>query len=383
MRIIIAGGGTAGHIYPGIALAKRLVKKQDGVEILFIGTEKGMESRIIPQEGFQIEFIRVSGFQRKIGLEFFSSFQKMFEGYADAKAIIKRFQPDIVIGMGGYVCGPVLFCASRMKIPTLIHEQNAVPGVTNKLLARFVDTVCISFEESRQFFKSARYVSLTGNPVREELLTVNRKECREKMNLTVGDRLVVVMGGSLGAEKINETMVSLIQNFYQSPIQVGQFSNQVKGYRLLFATGEGRYEAVLGQFAASPVPVGVEIRSFIHNVAEVFAAADLIICRAGAITLSELAVMGLPSILIPSPNVTANHQEKNALTFQKQGAAFLVLESNLSAAVLSETINDLLGTPAILARMSKQAFVLAKPGAVNQIIEEIMALKRNGRYRKS
>jgi len=358
------------------------------MEIIFIGTEKGMESRIVPSEGFKIEFIRVAGFKRKISTGLISSFRKMFDGYADAKTIIKRFNPDVVIGMGGYVCGPVLFCASRLKIPTLIHEQNSVPGMTNKILSRFVKTVCISFEESRAFFKKARYISFTGNPIREELATASRKDCRDALGLEVGERLVVVMGGSLGAEKINEAVVEMIKDYYVIPTVIGRFTNQVVGYKLLFSTGESRFESVMANFAEKsndsaekkPIPYGVEIRSFIHDVASVYAAADLIVCRAGAITLSELAFMGLPSILIPSPNVTANHQEQNALTFQRHGAAHILLERDLNARSLSEAIDEMLNNQGILTRMAKQSRELAKPEAIKVIIDEIYTLVQNRKY---
>ena len=368
MRIIIAGGGTAGHIYPGIALAKKLLKKQAGMEILFVGTEKGMESRLVPKEGFKIEYIRVSGFQRKIGLGFFKTFRQMFDGYADAKEIIKKFKPDVVVGMGGYVCGPMLYCASRMKIPTLIHEQNAIPGVTNKLLAKRVRTVCISFEESRKFFKGARYISFTGNPVREEFLSANRKDGREKYGLLPGQRFVAVMGGSLGADKINQILVEMIEKHYRPG-----------SYKLLFATGETRYDEVMASFTKR-IPEGVEIVNFIHDVGSVYAASDLMLCRAGAITLSELAFMGTPSILIPSPNVTANHQEQNALAFRNSGAAFVLHEHDLNAKMLSETIDDLLSNHAILNKMSKQAREIAMPDAAKKMVEEVMCLVANNKY---
>jgi len=394
MRVIISGGGTAGHIFPGVAIANKIKSMIPDAEILFVGTENGMESRIIPKEGFEIDHIRVSGFKRKIGTDFLKSFRKMFDGYSDAKAIIKRFQPDIVIGMGGYVCGPMLFCATRMKIPTLIHEQNSVPGVTNKLLSRVVNTVCISFESSRKFFTAARNIMYTGNPIRENLFSLSRIDARAELGLEVGEQFVVVMGGSLGAEKINEVLVEMIQKFYDPPTRADEFSKVYSGYRLLIATGEKHYAEVMGalgqgqgqdqsqsqsQSQSSSLPRGVEIRPFIHDVGTVLAAADLIVCRAGAITLSEVAAIGLPSILIPSPNVTANHQGQNALTFQRQGAAFVLLENNLTATTLAEAIHDLLSNPAILSRMGKQAYGLAKLDAGKRIVEEVKRLAKSRR----
>lgn len=365
MRIMIAGGGTAGHINPGIALAKKLLKKQAGIEILFVGTEKGLESKIVPREGFDIEYIRVSGFKRKFGVDTFKTLQKMFEGYSDAKKIINKFKPDVVIGMGGYVCGPVLFCAAMKKIPTLIHEQNAFPGVTNKLLSHIVKTVCISFEESASFFKGAKKVVFTGNPVREELQLANRKTSRDKFDLKPGEHFVAVMGGSLGAEKINQTVIEMIENYYKP----GSF-------KLLFATGATRYDEVIASFA-KPIPEGVKVEDYIYDVGSVYAAADLIVCRSGAITLTELAFMGTPSILIPSPNVTANHQEHNALAFKKRGAAFVMTEKELSAKTLWDTINELLSNDSILTKMSKSARENAKPDSVNKIVEEVMNLTKN------
>jgi len=365
LKILIVGGGTAGHINPGIALAKMLVRRRPDCEILFVGTEKGMESRIVPREGFSIEFIRVSGYKRSIGFGTIKTFIRMFEGFSDAKEILKRYNPDVVVGMGGYVCGPMLMAAYFSKIPTLIHEQNALPGVTNKILSRFVNTVCISYEDSRKYFKSAKNIEITGNPIREEFMNVNRKTAREKIGLDPGEKLVTIMGGSLGSEKINDAVLDMLENYFQK-----------ENFKVLFATGVTRYKEVMERFMnfKTQIPDSVIVESFITDTSTALAAADLAICRAGAITLAELAYVGTPVILIPSPNVAANHQEYNARVLEKNGAAIVLTEKELSGESLSHAIHDLITNYSVITRMGKQINSFSKPDASKLLALEVLKL---------
>ena len=366
LKVIIAGGGTGGHINPGIAIAKHIKQQQPDAEIIFIGTERGLETRLVPREGFELKLIKVKGFRRKLSLDTLVSIKEMFQGFLESQAIIRKFKPDVVIGTGGYVCGPVLFNAARMKIPTLIHEQNAYPGVTNRILSRFVDTVAISFKESEQFFKSAKRLILTGNPVRTELLKVDRISARKKLGIHSDQNIVVVMGGSLGAEKINATVVEMIKN------------SSGLDYSMIFGTGNSQFEKVSREvefLTASQI----EVVPYIYDAANVYAAADLIVCRAGAITCSELTALGVPSIMIPSPNVTANHQEHNARALEKKGASIVILEKELTADLLQNQITDLLKNKNYLAKMAKDAKkigILNSTEKIYRLLEELIQSKR-------
>ena len=367
MRVIIAGGGTGGHINPGIAIAKQIMQKYPGSDIRFIGTARGLETKLVPREGFKLELIKVKGFRRKLSLDTLVSIKEMFQGFWEAGNIIRKFKPDVVIGTGGYVCGPVLFNASMMRIPTLIHEQNAFPGVTNKILSRFVDAVAISFKESEQYFKNAKKLILTGNPVRSELLQVNRVSARQKIGIGKDKNLVVVMGGSLGAEKINDTVVEMIKTHYKS-----------NDCNIMFGTGNSQYESVSKRIEQVKLP-SLEVVPYIYDAANVYAAADLIVCRGGAITCSELAVLGVPSIMIPSPNVTANHQEHNARALEKQGASVVILERELKPDLLYNQITGMLKNKERLNKMAKDAKKIGISNATEKIcciIDEILKDKQ-------
>jgi len=366
LKVIISGGGTAGHINPGIAIAKYIRSKNPGCEILFIGTQKGLETRLVPRENFELKLIRVRGFKRKLSGDTFIAVKELFQGLHEAKSIVREFKPDIVIGTGGYVCGPVLFNAARMKIPTLIHEQNAFPGITNKILARFVDKVAISFKESEKFFKHSKKVVFTGNPIRSEMLNADRKAARNKLGIESGKPLVVIFAGSRGAETINHTVSEMLR----------LHSDEDK-YHILFATGEAQHEKIMKKLGSIKSKY-IKVVPYIYDMADVLAASDLVIGRAGAITISELTALGVPSVLIPSPYVTANHQEYNARALEKQGAGIVILEKDLKHNVLYEQINELLGDKAKLKEMSDNARKMGITNASKQIyalIDELLKSK--------
>ena len=363
MKILISGGGTAGHINPGIAIAKYIVQKNPTAEILFVGTQKGLETKLVPREGFTLATIKVRGFKRKLSLDTIVAVKELFQGIIEARRIIKKFKPDMVIGTGGYVCGPVVFNASRMKIPTLIHEQNAFPGVTNRILSRFTDAVAISFKESKEYFKSSKKLVLTGNPVRLEMLTVDRGLARKNMGLAQDKPTVVVVGGSRGAGKINETVAEMILQYYKS-----------EDCNIIFSTGDLQYDSI-NKKLTDVIDSSVQIKPYIFEAANTYAAADLVICRAGAITVSELEVLGVPSIMIPSPNVTANHQEYNARALEKEGGAVVILEKDLTAELLYQQMTNLLRDKDQLGKMSRNAKKVGITNAsekIYAIIQEIM-----------
>lgn len=368
MRYLIAGGGTGGHIYPGLAIAKAIKKSEPDAEILFVGTENGLEGRLIPREGFEIRFIDVKGFKRKLSKDTFQTVGKLLRSFGDIKKILKKFKPDAVIGTGGYVCGPVVFRAALSGIPTLIHEQNAFPGVTNKILSRFADKVAISFEEARERFKSKSKIVFTGNPVRSELFALDREAARRKLELTNNKPLVVVFGGSLGAEPINQCLVDYLNQLKEIP-----------SFNLIAATGMKHFDKVKQQITTL-IPAEVRLEPYLYNMNEVLAAADLVVCRSGAISLSELGVLGIPSILIPSPYVAENHQEHNARAFESKGAAVVVLESLLNADILFGQVQKLISNRDLRLKMASNARKLGirdADGALYNLLKETIRVKKS------
>ncbi|MCX7771774.1 MAG: undecaprenyldiphospho-muramoylpentapeptide beta-N-acetylglucosaminyltransferase [Clostridia bacterium] len=343
MKYLISGGGTGGHVNPGLAIAKEIKKHEPDAEILFVGTRNGLESKLIPREGFNIEFIEVSGFRRKLSLDTLKTVGRLLKSFGAIGKIIKEFKPDAVIGTGGYVCGPVVFSAALKKIPTLIHEQNAFPGVTNKILSHYVDTVAISFEEARAKFKGKARISLTGNPVRSELLNLDRERARERLKLTNNKPLVAIMGGSLGAEHINQCVITLV-NEHQDEMN----------FNLIHSTGMKHHEKVMKEIKV-PVKPEIRIEPYLFNMDEVFAAADLVVGRGGAITVSELTAVGVPSVIVPSPYVAENHQEHNARALERKGAAVVILQDQLTPDILLGQIQKLISNKDLRSKMAQDA----------------------------
>ncbi|MGB9780004.1 undecaprenyldiphospho-muramoylpentapeptide beta-N-acetylglucosaminyltransferase [Caldanaerobacter sp.] len=362
MRYLIAGGGTGGHIYPAVAIAKEILKNEKDAEILFVGTKKGLEVDLVPREGFRLVTIEVQGFRRKLSFDTLKTVYKAFSGFNQAMKILREFKPHVVIGTGGYVCGPVLMAAILKRIPTLIHEQNVFPGLTNKILSPFVDVVAVSFEDSVKYFKRAKKVIVTGNPIREEILGVNREEARKILGFSMFKPLVVSVGGSRGAEKINSTMVELLRN--------------KRDFQVLIITGSANYEKVMKKIEKEGIVLddSTKIIPYSHEMHFVYAAADLLVCRAGAITLSEITAIGVPAILVPSPYVANNHQEYNARLLEKEGAAQVILEKDLNVQELSRRIEQLLKDPALLEEMSKRSKRLGRIEAARQIYQLVKSL---------
>lgn len=355
MNYIISGGGTGGHINPGLAIAKEIKKNEPDAKILFIGTKNGLEGKLVPRDGYEIQFIDITGFKRKLSFDTVKTINKLLKSFSSINKIFKEFKPDAVIGTGGYVCGPVVFAAALRKIPTLIHEQNAFPGVTNKILSRYVDQVAISFEEARSRFKGKAAITLTGNPIREELFSLSRQTAREKLGLSKETPLVVIFGGSLGAEHINECVKSMI-NSHAKDIS----------HHLILSTGMKHYEKFM-QEIQGPLPDNIEAVPYIYNMGEVLAASDLAVTRGGAITVSELSALGIPSILVPSPYVAENHQEYNARALEDRGASVVILQQQLDSDILYGQINKLINNKDLLIKMSSAAKKNSKLNATSSI----------------
>ncbi len=356
MKVLIAGGGTGGHINPGLAIARYILKKNPTAEITFVGTKKGLETRLVPREGFTLETITVRGFRRKLSFDTVMAVKELAQSFFQASNLLKKLKPDVVIGTGGYVCGPVLYVAAKKGIPTLIHESNAFPGITNRLLEKHVKYVAVSFKDAEKYFKNKNKLVHTGNPVRQELLNSNRQAVLKQMDIVEGKPLIVAMGGSRGARKINETIAEMLNNHFK-----GEFN-------LIFATGEAQFKDINHSICLDEkYKKMVKVVPYIYDVAKVYTASDLMICRAGAITISELQTMGIPSILIPSPYVTANHQEHNARSLERDGGAVVILESELNADVLYNKICSLISNRDVLNKMATDATKNRITDSVEQI----------------
>ncbi len=361
MRIAISGGGTGGHIYPAIALINEIKKIDSTVEFLYIGTEVGLENKIVRRENIPFKSIDISGFKRKLSIDNIKTIIKFVNGVRESKKYLNEFKPDVVIGTGGYVCGPVVYAAAKLHIPTIIHEQNSVPGLTNKFLSRYVDTVAICFEEARSYFRGPKVV-LTGNPRASEVVGRDGFKGRESVDLSHDKRSVLIVGGSRGARPINDAFLEVLP-------EIGK-----KDYQVVYVTGEIHYDKVLQRVKEVGSPNNVVIKPFIHNMPEVLAGVDLIVARAGATTLAEITALGLPSILIPSPYVTNNHQEKNARALSDNAAAILRLEAEMSGSKLLSDIDSILLDPQLLERMKIASEKLGIRDAAQRLYAETKQL---------
>ena len=370
MKFILTCGGTAGHINPALAVAGRLRELMPDCEILFIGAEGKMEMELVPREGYKIEPLKITNISRGHSLEAIihnlDTLKNVAVSTREAKRIMREFKPDVVIGTGGYVCYPVLMAASELKIPTAVHESDAVPGLTTKLLAEHVDKVMVGFEESRGAYHHPEKVEVTGTPVRGEFAAYSKALAKRELGLDPDEPLVVSVWGSLGAAHMNKIMGELITMMDDS-----------RPFRLIHSVGTRYFEdfmSALRQRAPDFARFGADVRKYIYDMPRVMAAADLILCRAGASTLSELAYMGKPVIIVPSPNVTNNHQEKNARVLEKAGGAKVFLEGEFDAPALMDTVRGLLGDSAQLEAMSQAMLSLAVPGATDRICDIILSL---------
>jgi UDP-N-acetylglucosamine--N-acetylmuramyl-(pentapeptide) pyrophosphoryl-undecaprenol N-acetylglucosamine transferase len=369
MRVIITGGGTGGHIYPALAIAKGLLKENPKAEILYVGTEKGLEADIVPRDGYNFKTVTVEGLPRNLSLKLIKTGFKLLRGIGQAAKIIKDFQPDVVIGTGGYVCGPVVLMAALLGFSTVIHEQNAYPGITNKILARFVDKVLVTFPESIKYFPAKAPCLLTGLPIRQEILRVSTEEGLKNLNLKAQKPLILVVGGSRGARSLNVAMVGVIEEFYRS-----------KQAQILHVTGQSDYQDTIERLKLKGISLeedgDIILKPYIYNMQDALACADLIICRAGATTLAEITAKGIPAILIPYPYASENHQEHNARSLEKRGAAILIKDKDLTGDDLAQTLKDLLNQQNKLQAMEEASLSLGKPQALDDIINEITNISK-------
>ena len=362
MKVLLSGGGTGGHVYPAIAIANKIKEENPECEILFVGTEKGIESEIVPKYGYELKTVTVQGFRRKIDFENVKRVFKLCKGLEESRRIVKKFKPDVVIGTGGYVSGPVLFNAAMNKNIAIVHEQNSFPGVTNKILSKVCTKVLTSFEDPHERFPEASRdkLVLTGNPVRKEILQARKSVSRKKLGISEDKRMVLCYGGSGGSRKINDAMKVVIENMAKEDVA------------FIFATGKVYYDEFMESIKHIELKPYQRVVSYIDNMADCLAASDIVIGSAGAIQLAEVTALGKPSIIIPKAYTAENHQEYNAKSIEAQGAGIAILEKDLTAETLNNAVFKLLGDRELLIDMSNASKTIGKPQAIDLIYDQIM-----------
>ncbi|MST86321.1 undecaprenyldiphospho-muramoylpentapeptide beta-N-acetylglucosaminyltransferase [Lactobacillus porci] len=369
MRVIFSGGGTGGHIYPIMALIDRL--KERGIctndEILFVGTKKGLESKIVPAAGVNFTTIDIQGFDRKHPLKNFKTISLFMQATKSARKILKDFRPDVVLGTGGYVSGAIVYEASRMKIPTMIHESNSVVGVANKFLGHFVDKICYTFDDAAKEFPEKKKLVKTGNPRSQQVLSVNAEpvDLEKELGLNPSVPTVLVFGGSRGALAINRVMLKSLMELKKKP------------YQVIWATGTYYYDAVEKKLKDIDYGQSIKIVPYIANMPGLLPEMTCVVSRSGATSLAEFTALGVPVILIPSPNVTHNHQMKNAQDLEKAGAALLIAEDDLNENTFVSSIDHLLLDESCSEKMREASKKLGVPDASDQVIQVMEDLAKN------
>ena len=372
MKFLFACGGTAGHINPAIGVAGRIRELLPSSEILFIGAEGKMEMDLVPMEGYEIRSVPISNLSRHFSPEGIAHNMRALRDLAVSlpacRAILRDFRPDVVVGTGGYVCYPVLSQAAKLGIPTAVHESNAEPGLTTKMLEKHVKRIMVGFEEARSNYKHQDKVVVTGTPVRQDFLHTDKLAARRALGLDERAPLVLSVWGSLGATDMNKTVGEMIS-----------LAMKEKPFRLVHSAGKRGIDSMTGYIRDSLGlegwnEAGFEVRDYIYDMPLLMAAADLVLCRSGASTLAELAAMGKPAVLVPSPNVVHNHQEVNARVLEHAGAAKVLLESDATAENMFRIITELLHDPASLERMSQNMRAMAGKNATEEITSIVLSL---------
>lgn len=373
MRAVFTCGGTGGHINPALAVAKMLRERQPDSEILFIGAEDGMEKTLVPREGFRLETIRISSFERSLAprklWHNLTTAVDIFGAMRRVTAILKEFRPDVILGTGGYASFPALRRGAKLGIPTAVHESNAVPGLATRMVMNHVDRILVCYEECRAQYKNPDKVIAVGMPVNEEFIYTKRDDARKTLGIREEEKLVVSCWGSLGAREMNKKIARFIQ-----------LESQTDPYRHIHATGSYGWRWMPELIRELGVDLtkhpGIDLREYIYNMPTLFAAADLVICRAGASTLNEVAASSVPAIIVPSPNVTDNHQEKNARILERRNAALVLRESECDGDLLYAKTGELLADPERLSAMRhalRDMAVLDSTERIYRILRELSA----------
>ncbi|EFG56077.1 undecaprenyldiphospho-muramoylpentapeptide beta-N-acetylglucosaminyltransferase [Lactobacillus amylolyticus] len=368
MRVIFTGGGTGGHIYPIMAIIERL--KERGIctndEILFVGTQKGLESKIVPAAGVNFKTIKIQGFNRKHPLKNFETIELFFKATKRAKEILDDFKPDVVLGTGGYVSGALVYEAAKMHIPTMIHESNSVVGLANKFLGHYVDKICYTFDDAAKQFSEKKKLVKTGNPRSQQVLGLNNKKIDlvEKWNLSANIPTVLVFGGSRGALAINRIMLKSLMELKKKP------------YQVIWATGTYYFDAVQKKINGIDIGSNIKILPYIKDMPALLPEITCVVARSGATSIAEFTALGVPAILIPSPNVTHNHQMKNALDLEKAGAALVLPEDDLNPNNFVSSVDHILLDEKYAKKMSEASKALGVPNASDQVIKVMKEISR-------
>ena len=369
MRIIVSGGGTGGHIYPAITIINTIKEKCPEAEFLYVGTKQGLEADIVPKEGLPFATVDLQGFERHLTARNLLRAGKAMAAVVKAARLVKDFRPDAAIGTGGYVCGPVLMAASFLHIPTLVQEQNVLPGITNKILSRFVSRIAVGSEAALPAFPGEKTVC-TGNPIRREVMEAEPQAGAQAFGFDPGKRTVLVSGGSRGARAINRAMVQVLAQAAGDP-----------EVQYLHVTGKLDYEDIrerLARAGLTELPPHIRVLPYLYNMPQAEALADLAVFRAGATGLAELTARGIPSILVPYPYAAENHQEFNARALEKAGAAKVILNKDLTAETLGAAIGELLSDEGKLKSMAEASRSLGRPRAAEEIAEMVLELAQKG-----
>ena len=366
MKVVIAAAGTGGHINPGIAIANKIIEKEPNSEIIFIGTNRGLENDLVPRAGYKLECINSYGINRKINIDNIKRLFKTIKSISEAKKILKEFKPDVVIGTGGYICVSVGMAAKKLKIPIILHESNAFPGVAVKLLSKDAEKILVGFKEAEERLPKAKKVVVTGNPTKIKRSYMSIEEKRNKIReLGLNSELptVLVFGGSQGAVSINKALIGIIEN------------KMNENYQIIWAAGTSNYETVKQELKDKQIDINnirnTKILPYIYNMQEIMQISDLVVCRSGAMTITEIALLGKPAIFIPFPFATENHQEYNAKVLQNVGSAQIILDKNLTHIVLNNKINNMIKDKEKLTQMGEKALSVAKENVEEKIYEEI------------
>ena len=369
MKVIIAAAGTGGHINPGIAIANKIEEMNKGSDIRFVATGKKLEEDLISKAGYKSYAINAYGFSKSLSPSNIKKIYKTLKGFKEAKKILKEFKPDVVIGTGGYICGAVIHSAHKLGIPTLLHESNAYPGLAIRLLKKDTDTIMVGIEEAKNYIKDAKRVVYTGNPTKTKPLNINSVERKKILKeLDINDKLPIVLafGGSQGAKRINECLTDIIINHMN------------KNYQLVWATGQEQYDIIKDELKKNNIDIeninNTKILPYIYNMNEVMSISDLVVARSGAMTLTELSILGKPAIFIPLPSSTANRQEDNARVFEKKGAARIILNNEVNKDNLNTEIESIVSDKELLSKMSIASNDMAVYNAEDKIYNEIKRL---------
>jgi UDP-N-acetylglucosamine--N-acetylmuramyl-(pentapeptide) pyrophosphoryl-undecaprenol N-acetylglucosamine transferase len=376
MRVIFTCGGTAGHVNPALALAGYMQEKDPDTAVLFVGTPTGMERELVAKAGYNYAAVEVSSFQRKLNAEGIRhnlhTLRVLLRSGREARAILRDFKPDLVVGTGGYASYPMVKAAAKAHIPTAVHESNMVPGLTTKMLEEYAGVIMVGFEDCRQHYRHPERIAVTGTPVRGDFFRLSREEARKKLGFDDDAPLVVSFWGSLGASHMNEAMVDFFRR------------EDAEGYpfRHIHAAGKGSWPVMEQKLRELGLPRSprLDVRQYIYDMDVVMAAADVVLCRAGASTISELTALGKPTVMVPSPYVTNNHQEKNARLLETHGGAVVITEPEATGGGLYDAVSAILSDSEKRSSMARAMKELGIPDATERIYDTVMALVKQGRH---